>query len=144
MPSKINKYLSNSTGESSLELLAFMFKILVITLLVFQLSIFIIDTGKYYIAINETIRKAQSEGVIRRGYFEEQLERLNIQPSGVRATANPGFDTYVKKLGDRLTLKIEYDFIISFSDLWHVALPITLKASKTNQGYYGEGYGGNW
>ncbi len=141
---KLKYCLNSRCGESSLELLAFMFKILVITLLIFQLSIFLIDTGKYYIAINETIRKAQSEGIIRRDYFEDQLVRLNIQPNRVRATATPSFGTYVNKLGDRMTLQIEYDFTISFSDLWNVELPITLKASKTNQGYYGEGYGGGW
>lgn len=144
MLSKLKHYFNSRSGESSLELLAFMFKILVITLLIFQLSIFLIDTGKYYIAINETIRKAQSEGVIRREYFEDQLVRLNIQPSRVRATATPSFGTYVNKLGDRMILQIEYDFTISFSDLWNVELPITLKASKTNQGYFGEGYGGGW
>ena len=144
MLKRLSNIINNSSGESSLELLVFMFKILVVTLLIFQLSIFIIDTSKYYIVVNETIRKAQAEGVIRRDYFESQLLRFNIQPSSVRTSASPGFDTYVKKLGDQLTIRVQYDFSISFTDLWSVELPITIKASKTNQGFYGEGYGGGW
>ena len=140
----IKSKIRDVAGESNLEFLAFMFKVLVTTLLVFQLSIFLIDTSKYYIAINETIRRAQTEGVIRRDYFESQLSRLNIASSKVQATATPNFDTHVNKLGDQLTLRIQYDFIMSFSDLWRIEVPITLKASKTNQGYFGGGYGGGW
>lgn len=139
-----DRLLRDEKGESSLELMGFTFKILVITLLVFQLSIFVIDTSKYYIAINETIRKAQSEGRIRRDYFEEQLLKFDKSPSEVMATATPNFDTYVEKLGDKITLSVSYSFRISFSELWSIDLPINLRASRTNHGYYGTGYGGDW
>jgi|GEM_PF-4164508 len=141
---RLKGIINSSSGESSLELLVLMFKILVITLLIFQLSIFLVDTTKYYFAVNETIRKAQSEGVISRAYFDSQLLRFKIQPSSVRASASPDFDTYVRKLGDKLTLRLQYNFSISFSEFWSVELPITIRASKSNQGYYGEGYGGGW
>lgn len=140
----VKKLYKDEKGETSLELLGFMFKILVITLLVFQLSLFVIDTSKYYIAINETIRRAQSEGRIRRDYFEEQLAKINKSPSEVMAIATPNFDTYVEKLGDKISLSISYDFNISFSDLWSISIPINLRASRTNHGFYGTGYGGDW
>lgn len=140
----VKKLYKDEKGESSLELLGFMFKILVITLLVFQLSLFVIDTSKYYIAINETIRRAQSEGRIRRDYFEEQLAKINKSPSEVMAIATPNFDTYVEKLGDKISLSISYDFNTSFSDLWSISIPINLRASRTNHGFYGTGYGGDW
>lgn len=144
MMKKLRAKIKDESGDSHLGLLTFMFKILVIFLLLLQLSIFLIDTSKCYIAIYETMRKAQSEGVVRRDYLNSQLVRFNKQPSQLAATASPDFDTYANKLGDRLILRIQYSFTISFGDYWAIALPITLVVSGTNQGYYGSGYGGSW
>ncbi|SCY17849.1 hypothetical protein [Alkaliphilus peptidifermentans] len=141
---KLKLKIQDEGGEVHLDLMAHMFKILVVTLLIFQLSIFLIDTSMLYMAINETMRKAQSEGMIRRDYFEEQLIRRNKLPSEVIAVAEPNFNNYAGKLGDKLSLYVEYEYKVSFSDMWDITLPIRLRVSGTNQGHYGTGYGGGW
>ncbi|WP_026478383.1 hypothetical protein [Alkaliphilus transvaalensis] len=144
MLQQIKMKIQEENGESHLELLVFMFKLLVITLLIFQLSIFVIDYSQYRLAVNETMRKARSEGMLRKDYFEEQLIRMKKSPNEVSAVATPNFGTYVNKLGDRITLHVEYEFQIKFSDMWKINLRIPIRATTTNQGYYGEGYGGGW
>ncbi|KAB3534060.1 hypothetical protein F8154_09850 [Alkaliphilus pronyensis] len=140
----IRSIIKNNRGELHLDLMAHMFKLLIITLLIFQLSIFLVDVGMVYMAINETMRKAQSEGMINRDYLEEQLVKRNKDPRDITATAIPSFNNYANKLGDGLSLHVEYEYNVSFSGYWNVSIPLKLRVHGTNQGYYGSGYGEGW
>lgn len=137
--------LSNERGNTSLEALGFVFKILVVTVMVFQLSIFLVNIGFAKIAVDETVRKAESEGMISENYLKEQLSRRNISYNHVKViTTHPGFNKKVEKLGDKLFLKLEYTHKVKFVEFWEIKLRVPLKASGTNQGYYGNGYGEGW
>lgn len=141
----ILKYLNNEEGNTTIEALGFTFKILVITIMTFQLSIFLINVGYAKMAVDETVRKAESEGMIREDYLNEQLSKRNISYSNVRVTdTQPSFYNKVDKLGDQLFIKIQYEHEVKFADFWKVKIKIPLKASGTNQGYYGSGYGEGW
>lgn len=139
------KYLKDSQGNITIEAVGFTFKILVVTIMVFQLSIFLVHVGFTKMAIDETVRKAESEGMIREDYLKEQLSKRNISYSTVRVVdTKPTFYKKVDKLGDQLFLKIKYEYKVKFGDFWNIKLSIPLKASGTNQGYYGSGYGEGW
>lgn len=139
------KRLINESGNTTIEALGFTFKILVVTIMVFQLSIFLVHIGFAKMAVDETIRKAESEGMIRENYLKEQLNKRNISYSHVRVVdTKPAFYRKVDKLGDRLFLKIQYEYKVKFGNFWNIKLDIPLKASGTNQGYYGSGYGEGW
>lgn len=141
----ILNYVNNERGSSSIEALGFTFKVLVVTVMFFQLSIFLIHIGFAKMAVDETVRKAESEGMIRENYLIEQFSERNISYSYVRVIdTQPSFYQKVDKLGDKLFLKIEYEYSIRFADFWNIKLKIPLKASGTNQGYYGSGYGEGW
>lgn len=139
------KYLINERGSTSIEALGFTFKILVVTIVVFQVSIFLVHVGFAKMAVDETVRKAESEGMIRENYLKEQLSKRNISYSNIRVVdTKPAFYKKTDKLGDMLFLKIRYEYIVKFGDFWNIKLNIPLKASGTNQGYYGSGYGEGW
>lgn len=139
------KYLSNERGNTTIEALGFTFKILVVTIIVFQLSIFLVHVGFAKMAVDETVRKAESEGMLRENYLKEQLSKRNISYSTVSVIdTKPAFYKKVDKLGDQLFLKIQYVYKVKFGDFWNIKLDIPLKASGTNQGYYGSGYGEGW
>jgi hypothetical protein len=139
------KYLKDRQGNITIEAVGFTFKILVVTIMVFQLSIFLVHVGFAKMAVDETVRKAESEGMIREDYLKKQLSKRNISYSTVRVVdTKPTFYKKVDKLGDQLFLKIKYEYKVKFGDFWNIKLSIPLKASGTNQGYYGSGYGEGW
>jgi hypothetical protein len=137
--------MENEKGSTTIEALGFTFKLLVVTILVFQLSIFLINIGFAKMAVDEAVRKAESEGMIRENYLKEQLSKRNISYDKVSVVdIKPSFYKKVDKLGDRLFLKIIYEHEVKLGDFWNIKLSIPLKASGTNQGYYGSGYGEGW
>jgi hypothetical protein len=137
--------MENEKGSTTIEALGFTFKLLVVTILVFQLSIFLINIGFAKMAVDEAVRKAESEGMIRENYLKEQLSKRNISYDKVSVVdIKPSFYRKVDKLGDRLFLKIKYEHEVKLGDFWNIKLSIPLKASGTNQGYYGSGYGEGW
>lgn len=139
------EYLGNERGNTSIEALGFIFKILVVTVMVFQLSIFLVHIGLAKMAVDETVRKAESEGMIRENYLKDQLSKRNINYNHVRVIdTHPSFYQKVDKLGDKLFLELEYNYTVKFGEFWDMKLRIPLKASGTNQGYYGSGYGDGW
>lgn len=139
------KYLRGQNGNTTIEALGFAIKLLIITIMTFQLSIFLVGVGNVKIAIDETVRKAESEGMLRENYLKKQLSKRNINYANiVIIDTKPSFSKRASKLGDILFLKIEYRHEIKFGDYWNIGLKIPLKASGTNQGYYGSGYGESW
>ncbi|MCT4563772.1 MAG: DUF4320 family protein [Maledivibacter sp.] len=137
--------MENEKGSTTIEALGFTFKLLVVTILVFQLSIFLINIGFAKMAVDEAVRKAESEGMIRENYLKEQLSKRNISYDKVSVVdIKPSFYKKVDKLGDQLFLKIKYEHEVKLGDFWNIKLSIPLKASGTNQGYYGSGYGEGW
>lgn len=137
--------MENEKGSTTIEALGFTFKLLVVTILVFQLSIFLINIGFAKMAVDEAVRKAESEGMIRENYLKEQLSKRNISYDKVSVVdIKPSFYKKVDKLGDQLFLKIKYEHEVKLGDFWNIKLNIPLKASGTNQGYYGSGYGEGW
>lgn len=139
------KYLRGQNGNTTIEALGFALKLLIITIMTFQLAIFLVSIGNIKMAIDETVRKAESEGMIRENYLKEQLSKRNISYANiVIIDTKPSFNKKASKLGDILFLKIEYRHEIKFGDYWNIRLKTPLKASGTNQGYYGSGYGEGW
>lgn len=129
----------------TIEALGFTFKILVVTVMVFQLSIFLVHIGYAKMAVDETVRRAESEGMISEDYLKKQFNKRNISYDNIRIVdTKPSFYKKADKLGERLFLKIEYGHEVKFGDFWNIKLNIPLKASGTNQGYYGSGYGEGW
>lgn len=92
------------------------------------------------IAAYKILNKAEEEGRFTIGTYNEYMSKLTIDTSNVVvANIQPSFNEYADKLGDPLDLEISktYKFKVFNKEL---SIPITVKKSGINTGYYGRGY----
>ena len=131
----------NEDGNIVIEGVGLTFKLLVISVIFFQLSVYLIMVSRLNIAIDETIRRASIEGCIRKEYLYEQLSHQGIDSNLVTIIdVEPSLDKRVKNLGDRLFLEIKLRYPVEFSSMWNLNTYITYRKEGINEGYYGEGY----
>lgn len=133
--------IKNEEGSMVVESVGLILKLLIISVVFFQLSMYVITVARLNLAVSEIVNRASVQGYISNSDITGILKDKNIKPRLVKVNRSiPDIGERANNLGDSISLDVSMRYTVAFSSLWNYRTDIHCKKQGVNQGYYGDGY----
>lgn len=128
-------------GSVMVEAVGTMIKIGVITMIIFNLAIFIIVYSKLNMVFEEVINRASLNGQISNVHITNCMDRYNLNNKKVTILdANPSVDEPCSYIGQEIYIKAGYEYRVLLPGKLSLYIPLMISKAGVNQGLYGNGY----